>query len=153
MTQIEAPVSRYKKNNYLIWAVALIGLAAWFAYDGYANQTFIEEHTTEDGTPNATLKFNRVAPPFLVVGGLVMGSMVLVIRNRKVVAAEETLQINDKTISYEQIEKVDKTHFDKKGYFTFTWMNADQKEQEMKLSDRDYDNLGPVLDRIIEKIS
>lgn len=153
MTQIEAPVSRYKRNNYLIWAVALVGLAVWFAWDGYRNEDFIKKHT-QDGLPDATLKFHRVAPPFMIFGGLVMGAMTLVVRNRRIVADEQALNINDKlTIPYDRIEKVDKTHFDKKGYFVLAWVDADQKEQQTKLSDRDYDNLAAVLDRVVEKIS
>lgn len=151
-TTIEAPVSRYKRNNYLIWTVLLIGLAVWFAYDGYKNEKFIAKHT-KDGIPDATLKSHRVSPPFMIFGGLVLGAVSLVIRNRKITADDQALQVNKTTIPYERIEAVDKTHFDKKGYFVLTWNNSDQKKESMKLSDRDYDNLPAVLDRIVEKIS
>ena len=153
MTQIEAPVSRYKKNNYLMWAVILVGLAAWFAYDGYKNHDFIKKHTKADGTPDATLKFHKAAPPFMLLGGLVMGVMTLVVRHRRLTADDQALHANKLTIPYHQIEAVDKTHFDKKGYFVVMWKGPDQKERQTKLADRDYDNLSAVLDRIVEKIS
>lgn len=152
MTTIEAPASRYKRNNYRIWAVVLIGLAVWFAYDGYKNEKFIAKHTT-DGAPDATLKFHKTSPPFMVLGGLAMGVMSMVIRNRKIIADDQTLQVNKVVIPYDRIEAVDKTHFDKKGFFVLTWKNSEQGEQTLKLSVRDYDNLPAVLDRIVEKIS
>ena len=153
MTQIEAPASRYKKQNFILWAIVLIGLAVWFAHDGYRNQEFIKKHKLEDGSPDATLKFNKYAPPFMIFGGLVMGAMALVTGRKKLIADDQSLQFSDQTIPYNQIEKVDKTHFDKKGYFVLTWKKDDGSETDIKLSDREYDNMPAVLDRIIEKIS
>ena len=41
----------------------------------------------------------------------------------------------------------------KKGYFVFTYKDDKTAEQQVKLSDRDYDGLNAILDKIIEKIS
>ena len=38
---IEAPLSRYKRNNFKIYIVVCLFAAAWFAYDGYLSQRFI----------------------------------------------------------------------------------------------------------------
>ena len=150
---VEAPVSKYKKNNVKIFAAVLIGLAVWFAYDGYYNETFIEEHTTEQG-PARTLSFNRKAPPFFAGAAVVLGVYFLMIKGRKIVADENELLINDKVkIGYDSVEKIDKTHFDSKGFFVITYKDDVGKEVDRKLSDRNYDNLKSVLEHIVAKIS
>ena len=65
---IEAPLSRYKRNNFYIYMGVCLVAALWFGYDGYLNKSFIQEHTDEQGRPNGTLAFNQKAPPFLLVG-------------------------------------------------------------------------------------
>jgi hypothetical protein len=76
------------------------------------------------------------------------------IRNRKIVADENELVINDKKkIAYESIQKIDKTNFKAKGYFIITHTSADGKELDCKISDKNYDNLQAVLDCLIEKIT
>ena len=39
---LEAPYSKYKKQNYLIAIIVCIVLASWCAYDGYFNQKWID---------------------------------------------------------------------------------------------------------------
>ena len=39
------------------------------------------------------------------------------------------------------------------GYFIITYKNKDGKEINRKLSDRKYDNLAPILDHLVEKIT
>ncbi|MHC4292434.1 MAG: hypothetical protein ACYSTR_09520 [Planctomycetota bacterium] len=148
---IEAPLSRYKKQNLLIMAVILIGVGLWFAYDGYKNQDFINKHTV-DGVPDSTLNFNRKAPPFMVGAGILLGIYFVIAKGKKLIAEENELISGNVKIPYDAIEKINKTHFDSKGFFTLTY-NENGQNKELKLSDRTYDNLGAVLDHIVSKIS
>jgi hypothetical protein len=66
---IEAPLSRYKKQNLLLFTAVLIGLGIWFYYDGHYNEKLLEKHTV-DGKPDSTLLFNQKSPPFLILGGV-----------------------------------------------------------------------------------
>ena len=148
---IEAPLSSYKKKNILIIAAILIGVGAWFAYDGYKNPDFIKKHTV-DGVADSTLNFNRKAPPFMVGAGILLGIYFVVIKGKKIIADENELIAGSTTVSYDSIEKINKTHFDKKGFFIVSYSQGGQNK-ELKLSDRTYDNLGAVLDQIVSKIS
>jgi hypothetical protein len=148
---IEAPLSNYKKKNILIVAAILIGVGAWFAYDGYKNPEFINKHTVE-GVADSTLNFNRKAPPFMIGAGILLGVYFFIIKGKKIVADEKELIAGNITVGYDTIEKINKTHFDKKGFFVVTY-SQDGQSKELKLSDRTYDNLGAVLDQIVSKIS
>ena len=148
---IEAPLSSYKKKNILIIAAVLIGVGGWFAYDEYKNPDFIKKHTV-DGIADSTLNFNRKAPPFMIGVGILLGIYFVVIKGKKIVADENELIAGSTTVSYDSIEKINKTHFDKKGFFIVTYSQGGQNK-ELKLSDRTYDNLGAVLDQIVSKIS
>ncbi len=151
---IEAPLSKFKKNNLKIFIVILIGLGAWFAYDGYKNETFIEEHTNEDGTMDSTLAFNKKSPPYFIAAGVLCGVYLFLIKDRKIIADENGLVINDKLkIPYDSIQQINKTHFDSKGHFTITYKNESGKEINCKINDKTYDNLSVVVDEIVAKIS
>jgi len=151
---IEAPLSKYKRNNLKIYIVVCMVVALWFGYDGYLNKTFIAKHTDEAGHANSTLIFNRVAPPFSVAGAVLLGAYFWVIRGRKVVALEDRLVIAGKTeISYDAIEKIDKTHFDTRGQFTVVYTGGNGREVRQTLSERQYDNLRPILDHLVAQIS
>lgn len=151
---LEAPLSRYKRNNFIIYIAVCLAAALWFAYDGYLNKDFIEEHTTEQGRPDSTLVWNQKLPPFLVVGALLFAGYWYAIRNRKLVAADDALIFsNGKRIPYGSIEQIDKTHFEKKGFFTITYKAASGRLTRQKLSDRTYDNLQPVLDHLVAQIT
>lgn len=151
---LEAPLSKYKRNSFYIGIAVCIVMAVWFGYDGYLNQGFIKEHTYDDGRPNSTLVFNQKSPPFFVLGALLCGGYLYAIRNRKVVAGDDALLIAGKRrIPYDAIEKIDKTHFDKKGFFTITYKNEQGRECRRTLSDREYDKLGPILDHLIVQIT
>ena len=148
-----APLSKYKKKTFIIWIVVCIGLAAWFAYDGYFNQNFIEKHT-KDGIPESTLTFNRKAPPYLVGAAVLLGVYMFIIRNRKVVADDSQLIIDDKiNIAYDVIAKINKTNFDSKGYFIITYKNPDDSETDKKISYKTYDNTKALLEYLVSKIS
>ena len=150
---IEAPLSKYKKNNLRIGIVILVGLAIWFAYDGYRNEEFIKKNTDENGNPNGTLVFNRKAPPYLVGAAVLLGVYLFAIKDKKVVADESSLIVGKRQIAYDSIEKIDKTHFDSKGYFVITYKDYQGADTNLTLSDGIYDNLSAVLDELVAKIS
>lgn len=148
---IEAPLSKYRKHNTLIWIGILVVLGVWFWYDGHYNQKFIDKHTV-NGIPDSTLNFNRKAPPFMLAAAAIMAVRFWMMKGRKVVADDQGLHYEKLTIAYSQIESIDKTHFDKKGFFLLHYTDSGQKK-ELKLSDRQYDNLPAVLDYLVSKIT
>ena len=150
---IEAPLSKFKRNNVLIYIIGCIIFAVWFGYDGYINKNFIEKHT-EEGKPNTTLVFNQKSPPFFFAGALLCGIYFYMIKGRKLLAEENELIINGKKkIAYDSIVKINKTWFEKKGFFVVTYKNEDGKETDFKISDRQYDKLDSILNLLVEKIS
>ncbi|MBN2589716.1 MAG: hypothetical protein JXA96_07630 [Sedimentisphaerales bacterium] len=150
---IEAPISKFKKSNLLIYIGICVIFAAWFGYDGYLNKSFIEKQT-ENGKPNTTLMFNQKSPPFFLAGAILCGIYFYMVKGRKLLAGETELVINDKKkISYDSIEKINKTWFEKKGFFVVTYKNENGKETDYKISDRQYDNLENILNHLVEKIS
>lgn len=153
---IEAPLSKYKKTNFKIIVVVLLGLGCWFTYDGYLNEKFIEKNTdnygTEEAVPNSTLQFNRKSPPFFIAGALLAAGFFVMIKNRKIVAGDNSLITPKGEIPYDSIEKINKTNFDNKGFFVITSKQGD-KETDLKISDRNYDNLPEILDELIKHIS
>ena len=151
---IAAPLSKYKKNNIKIAIAVCIAGAIYCAYDGYYNDKFIERHTNESGSPDSTLVFNQKSPPFFIGGALLFGIYLFAIRNKKVVADENEIIISDKErISYDSIQKIDKTYFDSKGFFLITYKDENGNKLSRKLSDRTYDNLTSLLDVLVAKIS
>ena len=151
---IEAPLSKYKRNNFIIGIVVCIVMALWFGYDGRFNQDFIAKHTTEQGQPDGALVFNQKSPPFFAAGALLVGAYWYAIRKRKLVAAEDALVFaGGKKIPYDAIEQIDKTHFETKGLFTLTYKGEDGRLVHRKLSDRQYDNLKPILDHLVAQIT
>ena len=150
---IEASLSKFKKSNLLIYIGICIIFTAWFGYDGYINKKFIEEHT-EDGKPNTTLMFNQKSPPFFLAGAIFFAINLYLIKGRKLIANENELIINDKKkIPYDSIEKINKTWFEKKGFFVVTYKDENGKETNLKISDRQYDNLESILNHLVENIS
>jgi hypothetical protein len=158
---LEAPLSKYRRNNLLLYIAACLVAAMIFAYDGYLSQyewsarhKFYEEHTDEQGRPDSTLASNRIAPPFLVAGALVLGGYWYMIRHRKLTAADNALVLPDgRKIPYAAIEQIDKTFFEKKGFFTIAYKHPDGRLTQQKLSDRQFDNLAPILDHLVAQIS
>jgi len=150
---IEAPISKSKKNNLKIYIVVCIIFAVWFGYDGYFSEKFIQKHTNND-KPDSTLVFNQKSPPFFIAAGVLLGVYLLTIKNKKLIADENELVISSKEkIAYSSIQKIDKTNFDSKGFFLVTYKNKDGSEVDRKISDRTYDNLAAVLDKLVAKIS
>ncbi|OHB73640.1 MAG: hypothetical protein A2Z25_02960 [Planctomycetes bacterium RBG_16_55_9] len=151
---IEAPTSKFKKTNLMIYIALCVGLAAWFTYDGYFNEKFEKKYTNDNGQPNATLVINRKTPPFLIGAAALLGFYLFLIKDKKLVADDLELILGpQKKIPYDSIEKIDRTYFEKKGFFTVTYKDENGREVDLKMSDRKYDNLGPVLDHLVAKIS
>jgi hypothetical protein len=151
---LEAPISKSKKNTLKIYIAICVLIAVWFGYDGYFNETFKEKHTDSNGTPDSTLVFNQKSPPFFIAAAALLGVYLFVIRNKKLIADENELVISNKEkISYDSILKIDKTGFDSKGLFIITYKNKDGSEVNRKISDKTYDNLKAVLDKLVAEIS
>jgi len=151
---IEAPISKFKKNTLKIWVIFCIALAVYCAYDGYFNEKFKERHTQPDNTPDSTLAFNQKTPPFFIGAAVLLGVYLFSIRNKRIIAGENELVISDKEkISYNSIQRIDRTHFSSKGYFIITYKDKDDSEVNRKLSGRTYDNLAAILDELVAKIS
>jgi hypothetical protein len=98
--------------------------------------------------------FNRYAPLGMILGAVGLGVCLHRMRGRKVVATDTELIVCDTlTIPYDAIEQIDKTPFEKRGFFIITYKTEGDRETTARLDDREYDNLGPILDRLVEKIS
>jgi len=88
----------------------------------------------------------------MIAAGILLGIYFVIVKDKKIIADENELICGKVKIAYDAIEKINKTHFDKKGFFIVTY-SQDGQNKELKLSDRTYDNLGQVLDQIVSKIS
>ncbi len=151
---IEARSSKYRRNNFIIGIAICVLFAIWFAYDGYYNEAFKAKHTKDDGTPDSTLVFNQKSPPFFIGVAVLLCGYLLIIRNNKVVADEGELIINSKEkIPYDSIQKIDKTNFESKGYFTISYKDKGGGQVNRRISDRKYDNLAPILEHLVAKIT
>lgn len=173
---IVAPYSKHKKGNFKIFAAVLVIAAVVFAYDGYLSKyqwskrySFYEKNmvqtTNPDGTvvvddqgnpvlkPTGTMTFNRNSPPFFLLGAAVFGLLLLCVRNKKIVLDDNKLIGEGKEVNIDNIEKVNKTNFEKKGIFTITYKDQSGNLKDWTISDRKYDNLKPMLDEIVDKIS
>jgi hypothetical protein len=151
---IEAPVSRYKRTNLKIYIVVCVLAALWFGFDGYVSREFIEENTNEDGTANSTLLFNRGAAPVLALGAVFFGVWLFTVKDKKVVADEQELVVAGKRrIPYDAIESIDKTHLEKKGFFTIIYKSESGGQMQCRLDNREFDNLSPILDHLVAQIT
>jgi hypothetical protein len=150
---IEAPLSRYRKNNIRIYIALCIIFAGWFAYDGYFNEKFISKHTDAAGKPDSTLVFNRNSPPYVLALAVLLGAYLFVIRNKKLLADETSLTAGKLKIPYDSIGKIDKTRFNSKGYFVITYKDPQGDEAQLKFSSATYDNLPAVMEALIAKIT
>ncbi len=148
---IEAPLSKYRKHNAMIFIGILVVLGVWFWYDGYYNEKFIQNHSLS-GQPDGTLEFNRKAPPFMLLAAIILSVRFWMTKDKKIVADDRGLRCGGVTIPYDRIESIDKTHFDSKGFFIVHYSDGSQKKN-LRLSDRGYDNLPAVLDHLVSKIT
>ncbi len=151
---VEAPVSKFRKTNLKIYIAVCIAFVIWCVYDAHFNEKFREKYTDADGKPTGWLVINQKAPPYLAGVALLLAGHLLAIRNKKIVADENELVISDKEkVRYDAIQTIDKTYFDKRGFFIITYKNENGKDVHRALSDRKYDNLGAILDHLVAKIS
>ena len=156
---LEAPVSKSRKTNLKIYAGFCITFAIFFGYDGYFSRyewslrrSFYEKHVV-DGNADDTMVFNRISPPFLLAGAAGLLLWLRSITRKKMTAEETELVISDaEKIPYDSIQKIDKTHFDSKGFFVLTYKDMQGREVDRKISDRHYDNLPAVLELLVAKI-
>jgi hypothetical protein len=158
---VEATASKYKANSFRLYmAVCIIG-AVVLAYDGYLSkydwakrQKFYETHyVLNDNQPDGTMTFNMNAPFVLLPLGIFFAFKWVTSKKKKVVAGDTSLDISGTEISYDSMESINKTHFDSKGFFMITYKDSQGSDNEIKISDRDYDGLGLVLDEVVAKIS
>ena len=152
---IEAPLCKYKKNNFKLGIVILVVAAVWFAFDGYYSDTFQKKHTLPDGSPDSTLVFHRKwGPVSFVAGAILLAGYFWIVKNKKIVADEQGLAFSeDEKISYDAIQSINKSNFDSKGYFVVVYKDEAGNEKERKISDRTYDNLVAILDQLVSKIT
>ena len=155
---VEAPYSKFKLKNYLLYIVMLVGFGGWMLYDGYFSEKFIEKHTkvnelTEQKQPDATLAFHQKGP--FIMFALAAGFAVrwTMLKNFKIVADDEKIVFGKRTIDINSIEKVDKTHFASKGHFTIYYKDAAEGDCKLQLSDRKYDGLNEMLEHIVKKMT
>ena len=154
MAVIEAPVSKFKKNNLKIYIIALLALAIWCVYDGYINKEWIEEHTNPDGSAQLYLTVNRQGPFYLGAAAVLFAIWFFAIKDKKIIADENELVISqNEKIPYKSIESINKTDFQKKGKFTITYEIQPGHQISRKLSNRKYDNLSSILTHLVAKIS
>lgn len=161
MMVIEAPISKFKKTNLKIYIGACIIFAVIFAYDGYLSkypwsyrQAFHNKHVNEEGKPDDTMMFQRISPFFLAALAVGLICYLGAVKNKKIIADDEKLSVEGKAeIFFHSIEKVDKTNFDSKGFFFVIYKDENNTERQIKLSNRRYDNLKAVLEKIVGKIS
>jgi len=157
---IEAPYSKHNKTNFKIGIVLCIVAAIIYAYDGYLSKyewslrrSFYEEHV-KDGKPDFDMLFNQKSPFVFVALAAILTAWLWACRNKKLLADENELVTSAKEkISYDSIQQIDKTYFDKKGFFVITYKDKDGKEVRRKLNDRTYDNLAAILEHLVAKIS
>jgi len=157
---IEAPYSKYSKNSFKIGIVLFLAMAIIFAYDGYLSKyewslrrSFYEKHV-KDGKPDFDMVFNQKSPLVFVALAAVTTAWFWARKNKKLLADENELIISDKErISYDSIQQIDKTYYEKKGFFVITYKDKGGKEVKRKLNDRTYDNLAALLEHLVAKIS
>ena len=158
---IEASASKYKLKNLKIYIAVCVVVAIVFGYDGYLSkyewskrQSFYQEHVIDnDGKPDGTMAFNRNSPPVFLAVAVIFAVRLVMVKNKKILADEFRINFGKQTVSYNSIEKIDKTQFEPKGYFIITYKNEQSSETDLKISDRDYDNLQELLDHLVAKIS
>ena len=159
---IEAPISKFKKNNFRICIAVCLVTAIIFAYDGYLSKyewskrySFYKEQVVDnDGKPTPVMVFNQKSPPFFAGAAVLLWAYLLATKNKKLIADETELVLSDRDrIPYDSVQKIDRTYFEKKGFFVFTYRDENGKEIDRKLSDKTYDGLGAILDHLVAQIS
>ena len=98
--------------------------------------------------------FNKHAPFVFAGAAILLGISYFSLKNKKLLVEDDGISIEGKVkIPYSSIEKINKTHFKSKGFFTIAYKDESGREKVKKLGDRRYDNLAEVLEAIVAKIS
>jgi len=148
---VEATGSKFTRNNRFYLAALCLAGALWFGYDGWFGSYRDKELEGNDGKPTANLLFNQYSPIPLAVIALCSLYFGFQITSRKIVADEEGLVLSSgEKIPYRAMKKIDKRRFKDKGLLTIAY-EIDAGEKTIKLSDRQYDNLGKLLDEIVRQ--
>ncbi len=104
--------------------------------------------------PDGVMLFNMISPVVFIAIAVLWSVLYWRSKDDKVVAEETELIIAGKErIPYDAIEKIDKTHYDRKGHFTIIYRSKGGPEARCTLRDRQYDNLGAILDHLISQIT
>jgi hypothetical protein len=107
-----------------------------------------------DGKPDGDMIFNQKSPPVFIGLAAILMVWFYARKNKKLIANDTELILADNTkVPYDSIQKINKTYFDSKGHFTFTYKNEDGKEIDKKLDSRRFDNLKEILELLVAKIS
>ncbi len=150
---IEALTSKYRKNNLKIYIAICIGLTIWCIYDGYFNKDFRDKYTVGE-KETGWLVVNKKAPPYLIGAAVLLIAYLFAVKDKKLIADDNELVISaKKKIPYDSIQTIDRTFFDKRGFFIITYKDESGKEVHRALSNKKYDNLAAVLDHLVAKIS
>ena len=158
---IEAPISKFKINGFKIYIAVCLIAAAVLAYDGYLSKyewskrhDFYIEHVVEnDDNPDAIMTLNRRVPPVLFIVAILLGIRWYIIKDKKLIAGDNSLITPNREIAYDSVQTIDKTHFNSKGYFVITYKDYQGVDTDLKISDKNYDNLAAILDLLVAKIS
>jgi len=145
---LEFKYSSYRVNNFAIAALLLLGLSAWFIYDGYHKVDFIEKHS-DAGVPDDTLKFNRSFWYAGIPAAVVSAGFFFVLRGRKILVDDNTINISGKKIPLDAIESLDQSNFKEKGFFIIHHGEG----QSTKFSRNQWDGMNRLREFVIEKIS
>ncbi|MDH7598139.1 MAG: hypothetical protein QHH07_00690 [Sedimentisphaerales bacterium] len=152
--QIVAPVSKGRKDSVVLYMAICFGLAVWCIYDGFINKDFIAAHLDQQGRADGTLILNRLGGPILLLAALGLSLWLSKMRRGGLVATDQALIVKKTLqIPYSSIKQIDKTHFQDRGYFLLTYDSQQEGQRTIRLDQRDYDNLGPILERLIEAVS
>jgi hypothetical protein len=144
-----ATLGSYRKNSFKIYIAASLLVAMLCVWDGYLSKGFIEKHSP-DGKPDSTLAANKVGPFVLVPIAIILAGRWWMVKDRKIVADGKNLILDDgRKIAYDSIEKIDKSKFEKSGYFVITYKDESGTEATQKLSDRHFDKLEDVLAELV----
>jgi len=148
---VEAPGSKYSRNNKWIVAVVCLAGALWFGYDGWVGDYSKTQLAENEGKPTANLQFNRYAPIPLVIIAIVSAISAQGVASRKIVADEKGLVFpGGELIAYASIESIDKRFFEKEGRFSVQYSEGGVSKT-IRFSDRKNDNLGLLLDEVVRR--
>jgi len=104
--------------------------------------------------PDGIMLFNRISPIAFLAGAIVFAASWWRCKDDKVVAeATELVIAGRERIAYDTIEGIDKTHFEKKGFFTIIYKPNGDAEVRRTLNARNYDNLRAILEHLIGQIT